>query len=128
MSFVHGRHFVAVALERTLRVSFRDFHLQYEPSMKRERISEQMFQLLGPPASAKPVFETAPTQQAAVVASAAAAEGAEEGAAAGTDAAQLNGTAEAAEAADAAPMEGAEQQDAQQEAVPQLALDLLQQV
>lgn len=109
-----------------MRVSFRDFHLQYEPSLKRERIPEHMFQLLGPPASPKPVFEPAPAQQA----TASTAADASTVAAAGADAAQPDGTAQGTDAADAAaPLEAAaEQQVPQTEAVPQLALDLLQQV
>ena len=119
------RHFVAFALERTMRVSFRDFHLQYEPSLKRERIPEHMFQLLSPIPSPKPVFEPAPAQQPAVSITAGAAEAAE----AGADAAVPNGTNEAADGtADVAPMEAVQQQEPQTEAIPQLALDLLQQV
>ena len=60
-SFVSAcRHFVAVALERTMRLSFREFHMQFDPTLRRERVPEAMFQLVGPPPSAKPVFEGKP--------------------------------------------------------------------
>ena len=54
------RHFVAVALERTMRLSFREFHMQFDPTLRRERVPEAMFELLGPTPSAKPVFEGKP--------------------------------------------------------------------
>ncbi|KAL3143241.1 hypothetical protein ABBQ38_002092 [Trebouxia sp. C0009 RCD-2024] len=54
------RHFVAVALERTMRLSFREFHTQFDPTLRRERVPEALFELLGPPPSAKPVFEGKP--------------------------------------------------------------------
>ena len=101
--FASDRHFVAFALERTMRVSFRDFHLQYEPSLKRERIPEHMFQLLSPAPFPKPVFESAPAQQATASTTEAATAGAAEAAEAGPDAALPNGTSEAADGtADAA--------------------------
>ncbi|KAA6419508.1 MAG: hypothetical protein FRX49_10606, partial [Trebouxia sp. A1-2] len=49
------RHFVATALERTMRLSFREFHLQFDPTLRRERVPEAMFELLGPTPSARPV-------------------------------------------------------------------------
>ena len=58
------RHFVAVALERTMRLSFRDFHLQFDPTLRRERVPEAMFELLGPTPLAKPVFEGPPVAAA----------------------------------------------------------------
>ncbi len=54
------RHFVATALERTMRLSFREFHLQFDPTLRRERVPEAMFELLGPTPSARPVFEGPP--------------------------------------------------------------------
>lgn len=111
-----------------MRVSFRDFHLQYEPSLRRERIPEQLFQLLPPVPSPKPVFESAPAQQAAASTVDAATAGVAKPTEAGADAAQPNGTTEAVDGtADAAPMEAVQQQEPQTEAIPQLALDLLQQ-
>ena len=43
-----------------MRLSFREFHMQFDPTLRRERVPEAMFQLLGPPPSAKPVFEGKP--------------------------------------------------------------------
>lgn len=51
---------MAVALERTMRLSFREFHTQFDPTLRRERVPEALFELLGPPPSAKPVFEGKP--------------------------------------------------------------------
>lgn len=59
------RHFVATALERTMRLSFREFHLQFDPTLRRERVPEAMFELLGPTPSARPVFEGPPEPAAA---------------------------------------------------------------
>ncbi|DBA75017.1 TPA: Nuclear cap-binding protein subunit 1 [Trebouxia sp. C0004] len=59
------RHFVAMALERTMRLSFREFHLQFDPTLRRERVPEAMFELLGPTPSARPVFEGPPKTAAA---------------------------------------------------------------
>ena len=59
------RHFVATALERTMRLSFREFHLQFDPTLRRERVPEAMFELLGPTPSARPVFEGPPETVAA---------------------------------------------------------------
>ena len=43
-----------------MRLSFREFHMQFDPTLKRERVPEAMFELLGPTPSAKPVFEGKP--------------------------------------------------------------------
>ena len=43
-----------------MRLSFRDFHLQFDPTLRRERVPEAMFELLGPVPSVKPVFEGKP--------------------------------------------------------------------
>lgn len=47
-----------------MRLSFREFHLKFEPAFKRERVPQPMLELLGPPPFAKPVFETSAAQQA----------------------------------------------------------------
>ena len=49
-----------MALERTIRLSFREFHMQFDPTLRRERVPEAMFELLGPTPSGKPVFEGKP--------------------------------------------------------------------
>ena len=43
-----------------MRLSFREFHMQFDPTLRRERVPEAMFELLGPTPSAKPVFEGKP--------------------------------------------------------------------
>lgn len=43
-----------------MRLSFREFHTQFDPTLRRERVPEALFELLGPPPSAKPVFEGKP--------------------------------------------------------------------
>lgn len=43
-----------------MRLSFREFHMQFDPTLRRERVPETMFELLGPTPSAKPVFEGKP--------------------------------------------------------------------
>jgi hypothetical protein len=43
-----------------MRLSFREFHLQFDPTLRRERVPEAMFELLGPTPSARPVFEGPP--------------------------------------------------------------------
>ena len=48
-----------------MRLSFREFHLQFDPTLRRERVPEAMFELLGPTPSARPVFEGPPEAAAA---------------------------------------------------------------
>jgi len=48
-----------------MRLSFREFHLQFDPTLRRERVPEAMFELLGPTPSARPVFEGPPETAAA---------------------------------------------------------------
>ena len=43
-----------------MRLSFREFHTQFDPTLRRERVPESLFELLGPPPSAKPVFAGKP--------------------------------------------------------------------
>ena len=43
-----------------MRLSFREFHMQFDPTLRSERVPEAMFELLGPTPSAKPVFEGKP--------------------------------------------------------------------
>lgn len=43
-----------------MRLSFREFHMQFDPTLRRERVPEAMFELLGSTPSAKPVFEGKP--------------------------------------------------------------------
>ena len=43
-----------------MRLSFREFHMQFDPTLRRERVPEALFELLGRTPSAKAVFEGIP--------------------------------------------------------------------
>ena len=106
-----------------MRLSFREFHLQFDPTLRRERVPEAMFELLGPPPSAKPVFE-GPSESAPKAEAQPAAEAAEP---------QLDGTAAADTPAEAVtePAEAAadkQEQADELEVVPDLAAQLFSQV
>lgn len=135
------RHFVAWALERTMRLSFREFHLQFDPTLRRERVPEAMLELIGPTPSVKPVFEgpspTAPSTAPAAMDAASDAQPLANGSAAAADGAADDGAA--AVPAAAAPADGAgaeaaaapaddQQQSAGLEPVPELAAQLFAQV
>ena len=119
-----------------MRLSFREFHLQFDPTLRRERVPEAMLELIGPTPSVKPVFEgpspTAPSTAPAAMDAASDAQLLANGSAAAlTDGAAA---APADAAADGAGVEAAvapaddQQHSAGLEPVPELAAQLFAQV
>ena len=124
-----------------MRLSFREFHLQFDPTLRRERVPEAMFELLGPAPTARPVFEGPPETTAADPEAPVAMDAAQpqlngsaaaDAPAAGTGDAPAQAAAEAsADAAAAAPAEPAaasQDQGDELEPVPSLAQELFTQV